>query len=79
MATDENTHLVLIVTLDFSEIKIDYKGHDAWINARRAALEIGRSGFFHRKNGEEMVAQFYPTHRINLITIRPMEEWEEEK
>ncbi len=78
MTTDENTHLVLIVTLDFSEIKVDYRGHDAWINSKKAALEIGRTGFFHRA-GKELVGQFYPTHRINLITIRPMEEWEEEK
>lgn len=65
----KDTHLVLTVSIDTFDIKVDYKGHDAWVNASRAAVEIGRSGFFHRKDGKKMEAQFYPAHRINLVEI----------
>jgi len=67
----KDTHLVLTVSLDMFEIKIDYKGHDAWVDARRTAINIGiDGGFFHREDGEKMAAKLYPVHRINSVEIR---------
>jgi len=66
----KDTHLVLTVTIDTFDVKVDYKGHNAWVDASRAAAEIGRSGFFHREDVQKMEAKFYPLHRINLVEIR---------
>ena len=71
MRSGEDTHLILEVTIDQFDAQVSYKGYDAWINARKAALDIGRSGFFHREDGTKLEAKFYPAHRINLVTIRP--------
>lgn len=66
----KDTHLILTVSIDAFDIKVDYKGHDAWVDARRAAINIGiDGGFFYRKDGEKMAAMFYPVHRINLVEI----------
>ncbi len=74
MECNEDTHLELVVSLDMFEIKIDFTGSSAWINAKRTALGIGQNGGVFQPHGKKMEGNFYPLHRINVVTIREASE-----